>query len=132
MAFQFFKNGREITAPRTIKWRFQGYEQVFESRPEKLDINVNFWRRKLAVPAEIGIQIYEDDFEIKQKDATNISIPTPDTANIPVDNGTVTEPSVSQDLEDTVDTPKRKYKRKADELSDVSPDVDNTDNTSAE
>ena len=73
-----------------------------------------------------------NDFEIKQKDATNISIPTPDTDNIPVDNGTVTEPSVSQDLEDTVDTPKRKYKRKADELSDVSPDVDNTDNTSAE
>jgi hypothetical protein len=132
MAFQFFKNGREITAPRTIKWRFAGYEQVFESRPEKLDINVNFWRRKLGVPAEIGIQIAEEGFELKQDDATNIPIPTPDTANIPVDNGTVTEPSVSQDLEDTVDTPKRKYKRKADELSDVSPDVDNTDNTSAE
>ena len=132
MAFQFFKNGREITAPRTIKWRFAGYEQVFESRPEKLDINVNFWRRKLAVPAEIGIQIYEDDFEIKQKDATNISIPTPDTANIPVDNGAVTEPSVSQDLEDTVDTPKRRSRKKASDLSSLSSDVDNSTDTSAE
>jgi hypothetical protein len=132
MAFQFFKNGREITAPRTIKWRFAGYEQVFESRPEKLDINVNFWRRKLGVPAEIGIQIYEDDFEIKQKDATNISIPTPDTANIPVDNGAVTEPSVSQDLEDTVDTPKRRSRKKASDLSSLSSDVDNSTDTSAE
>lgn len=132
MAFQFFKNGREITAPRTIKWRFAGYEQVFESRPEKLDINVNFWRRKLGVPAEIGIQIYEDDFEIKQKDATNISIPTPDTANIPVDNGTVTEPSVPETSENTVDTPKRKTRRQAAELSDVPTELDNTDNTPAE
>ena len=129
MAFQFFKNGREITAPRTIKWRFAGYEQVFESRPEKLDINVNFWRRKLAVPAEIGIQIAEEGFELKQDDATNIPIPTPDTADITQYNRAVIESNLPQASEDTVDPPKRKYKRKADELSDVSPDVDNTDSS---
>jgi hypothetical protein len=132
MSFQFFKNGREISAPRRIKWRFKGHNQVFESNPEKLDINANFWRKKLGIPAETGIQIYEDDFEIRQEDATNIPLPTPDPAGITQYDGTVTEPSVPEASEDTVDSPKRKYKRKADELSDVSPNVDNTDNTPAE
>lgn len=129
MSFKFFKNGREITAPRRIKWRFKGHNQVFESNPEKLDINANFWRRKLGIPADTGIQIYEDDFEIRQEDATNIPLPTPDLAGIAQYDGTVTEPSVPQASEDTVDPPKRKTRRKATELPDVPPLMDNTDNT---
>ena len=132
MSFQFFKNGVEISAPRRIKWRFQGHDQVFESHPEKIDINANFWRKKLGIPAETGIQIYEDGFEIKQEDATNIPLPTPDPADITQYDGTVTEPSVPEASEDTVDTPKRKTRRQAAELSDVPTELDNTDNTPAE
>ena len=132
MSFQFFKNGVEISAPRRIKWRFQGHDQVFESHPEKLDVNANFWRKKLDIPADTGIQIYEDGFEIKQEDATNIPIPTPDPADIAQYDGTVTEPSVPEASEDTVDPPKRKTRRQAAELSDVPTELDNTDNTPAE
>lgn len=132
MSFQFFKNGVEISAPRRIKWRFQGHDQVFESNPEKIDINANFWRKKLGIPAETGIQIYEDGFEIKQEDATNIPLPTPDPADIAQYDGTVTEPSVPEASEDTVDSPKRKTRRQAAELSDLPTELDNTDNTSAE
>ena len=132
MSFQFFKNGVEISAPRRIKWRFQGHDQVFESHPEKIDINANFWRKKLGIPAETGIQIYEDGFEIKQEDATNIPLPTPDPADIAQYDGTVTEPSVPETSENTVDTPKRKTRRQAAELSDLPTELDNTDNTPAE
>lgn len=132
MSFQFFKNGREISAPRRIKWRFKGHNQVFESNPEKLDVNANFWRKKLDIPAETGIQIYEDGFEIKQDDATNIPLPTPDTTDITQYDGTVTESSVPEASEDTVDTSKRKTRRKAAELSDLPTELDNTDSTSAE
>lgn len=132
MSFQFFKNGREISAPRRIKWRFKGHNQVFESNPEKLDVNANFWRKKLDIPAETGIQIYEDGFEIKQDDATNIPLPTPDITDITQYDGTVTEPSVPEASEDTVDTSKRKTRRKAAELSDLPTELDNTDSTSAE
>ena len=132
MSFQFFKNGVEISAPRRIKWRFQGHDQVFESHPEKIDINANFWRKKLGIPAETGIQIYEDGFEIKQEDATNIPLPTPDPADITQYDGTVTEPSVPEASEDTVDTNRKRTKRKAAELSDLPTELDNTDSTSAE
>jgi hypothetical protein len=132
MSFQFFKNGREISAPRRIKWRFKGHSQIFESAPDKLDINRNFWRQKLGIAAGTEIQIYEDGFEIKQENATNIPIPTPDPAGIAQYDGTVTEPSVPEASEDTVNTPKRKTRRQAAELSDLPTELDNTDNTPAE
>ena len=136
MSFQFFKNGVEITAPRRIKWRFVGHSQVFESNPEKLDINANFWRRKLDIPAETGIQIYEEGFEIQSKEekqnGTNSELPTHNAADIPSGPGPDFKPSVSETLESSDDTNKRKTRRKTSELSDVSPLVDNTDSSSDE
>jgi len=125
--FKFFKNGKEISAPRRIQWRFKGYTQVFESAPEKLDINRNFWRRKLGIAPETEIQILADGFEIQQEnDATAIPLPTDHTADLAIDNGSDLESSVPETSEDTVDTPKRKYKRKTTELPDLSTELDNT------
>ena len=132
MSFKFFKNGREITAPRRISWRFKGHSQVFESAPEKLDINRNFWRQKLGIPAGTEIQILADNFDIKQDDATNISIPTDHTPHIAIDNRPDLESSIPETSEDTVDSPKRKYKRKTTELSDVSSESPDTDSSSDE
>jgi hypothetical protein len=129
MSFKFFKNGKEISAPRRISWRFQGHSQVFESAPEKLDINRNFWRRKLDIPEGTEIQILADNFDIKQDDATNISLPTDHTPHIAIDNRPDLEPSIPETSEDTVDTPKRKYNRKTTELPDVSSELDNTDSS---
>jgi hypothetical protein len=131
MSFQFFKNGVEISAPRRIKWRFQGHDQVFESNPEKIDINANFWRKKLGISSEVGIQIYEEGFEIKQQeehDTTN-QFPGNHNDNSPVHNGSDLEPSISEAPEATDDTSKRKTRRKTSELSDVSPELDNTDSS---
>jgi hypothetical protein len=133
MSFKFFKNGKEISAPRRISWRFQGHSQVFESAPEKLDINRNFWRRKLDIPEGTGIQILADGFEIEQENnATAIPLPTDHTPHIAIDNGPDLESSVPQTSEDTVDSPKRKYNRKTTELSDVSSESPDTDSSTDE
>jgi hypothetical protein len=129
MSFKFFKNGREITAPRRISWRFKGHSQIFESAPEKLDINRNFWRQKLCIAAGTEIQILADNFDIKQDDATNISIPTDHTPHIAIDNGPDLESSIPETSEDTVDSPKRKYNRKTTELPDVSSESPDTDSS---
>ncbi len=47
MSFKFFKNGKEITAPRRIKWYFDIMpNSIFESAPDKVETNANFWRKK--------------------------------------------------------------------------------------
>jgi hypothetical protein len=132
MSFKFFKHGKEISAPRRISWRFKGHSQVFESAPEKLDINRNFWRQKLGIAAGTEIQILADNFDIKQDDATNISLPTDHTSHIAIDNGPDLEPSIPETSEDTVDSPKRKYNRKTTELPSLSSELDNTDSSSNE
>jgi hypothetical protein len=133
MSFKFFKNGKEISAPRRISWRFSGYSQVFESAPEKLDVNRSFWRRKLGIPEGTGIQILADGFEIEQENnATAIPLPTDHTPDIAIDNGPDLESSVPQTSEDTVDTPKRKYNRKTTELPSMSSELDNTDSSTDE
>jgi len=131
MSFKFFKHGKEISAPRRISWRFKGHSQIFESAPEKLDINRSFWRQKLGLAHGAEIQILADNFdiEIKQDDATNIPLPTDHTPDIAIDNGPDLESPLSETPEDTVDSTKHKSKRKTTELPDVSPLVAYTDDT---
>jgi len=129
--FKFYKNGKEITPPKRIKWHFAGKpDAIFESDPEKLEINANFWRKKLEIPAGTGIEfvanpewqmvstkitpIQEDDCTTTT--ATTTTLDPSDSAD---HNGTHSEWSVSEDAEHSVYTPKPKAKRKAAKLSDL-------------
>jgi hypothetical protein len=140
MSFKFFKNGKEITAPRRIKWYFDIMpNSIFESAPDKVETNANFWRKKLNFPKDAEanvIFVASEDYDIEQLNQTNHAPFTNTTAN-DADNGAsndgpVTEPVVSQDTEVINDTPKRKRKQEAAELPAMPEQLDDADSSASE
>ena len=139
--FKFYKNGKEVQPPRRITWFFKGREDSkFESAPEKLEINANFWRKKLGIATDVEIVFVENDgysldlptAKITQEDDTITRSTTTNTDDHVSDNGVTPEPSVSEDTETVIDTAKPKSRKKAVDVSDVPAELDNTDGTSAE
>lgn len=138
--FKFFKDGKEILPPQKIKWYFESRQGIFfESRPEKLDINARFWQRKLnltdeeativIMPGE-GIDIVGKDYKEQENGTTNTATNHIDSE--PSNDGTPEQPSVPEVVENSIDTPKRKRRKKATELSDLPAELDNTDSAATE
>ena len=127
--FKFYKNGKEITPPKRIKWYFaEKPDAIFESAPDKLEINQNFWRKKLEMPTAQPVYVDSPDWQmvsekitpIQEDDCTTTTATTTLNPSDSVDhNGTHSEWSVSEDAEHSVYTPKPKAKRKAAKLSDM-------------
>ena len=127
--FKFYKNGKEITPPKRIKWYFsEKPDAIFESAPDKLEINQNFWRKKLEMPTAQPVYIDSPDWQmvsekitpIQEDDCTTTTATTTLNPSDSADhNGTHSEWSVSEDAEHSVYTPKPKAKRKAAKLSDM-------------
>jgi len=127
--FKFYKNGKEITPPKRIKWYFKEKpDAIFESAPDKLEINQNFWRKKLEMPTAQPVYIDSPDWQmvsekitpIQEDDCTTTTATTTLNPSDSADhNGTHSEWSVSEDAEHSVYTPKPKAKRKAAKLSDM-------------
>jgi len=143
MAFKFFKNGVEVTAPKRITWAFdEKPDSRFESAPEKLEINVSFWRKKLNLDKDATITILPTDgyeFELptaeitkEEDDTTATPTAVDNSSDITSDNWTDPESGLPQITEDIIDTPKRGAKRKAVDVSDVSSELDNPNSTPAE
>jgi hypothetical protein len=137
--FKFFKNGKEITPPQRIKWYFEGREGIFfESKPEKLEINSRFWRNKLGIAEDTKVILLpEDGIDIEgtklENNEPSTAQPIADHASdIADDNGVAEQPSVPETTQDSVDTPKRKRRKKADELSDLPTELDNADSSATE
>ena len=140
MSFKFFKNGKEVTAPRRIKWYFDIMpNSIFESAPDKVETNANFWRKKLNFPKDAEanvIFVASEDYDIEQLNQTKDE-PITNTTHADVDNnasndGPVTEPVVSQDTEVINDTPKRKRKQEAAELPAMPEQLDDADSSASE
>jgi len=140
--FKFFKDGKEVTPPRRITWFFATKpESRFESAPEKLEINANFWRKKLGIAADTEIVFAENEgyslqvptAKITQEDDdTTTTTTTNNPSDIASDNGTHSESGVSESTEAVIDTTKPKSRTKAVDVSDLSSSVDNLDNSTAE
>jgi hypothetical protein len=139
--FKFFKNGKEVQPPRRITWHFKGHaSSKFESAPEKLEINANFWRKKLGISADTEIIFVENDgyslevptAKITQEDDTITGSTTNNTDDIVSDNGTHPESSISEDPKTAVDLTKPKSRKKAVDVSDMPAELDNLDNPTAE
>ena len=141
--FKFFKNGKEITAPRRIKWFFEGKpNSIFESDPEKVQTNANFWRKKLEVSQDAKIVFVQSDewtmdlpkiTPILEDECTTTATTTTNKPDSGIDNdGADTQFSVSEEPEATVYTAKPKSRKKATNLPDMPSELDNTDGTSAE
>jgi hypothetical protein len=142
MSFEFYKNGVKISAPQKVKWYFNERPGIFfESRPEKLEINASFWRRKFDLQNDAPFTMilpegYSDVTTTGYYTEGNYDRPnttaTDNTSNSASDNGTGEQPSLPETTTDSIDTPRKKRSRKTDELSDLSTKLDNTDSTSAE
>ena len=144
MSFKFYRKGVEVTAPRRIKWYFDIMpNSIFESAPDKLETNANYWRKKLNFPPDAqDVQIVfvpSEDYDIEYVNYLNTgtyeslnNTADADTDNSTSDNGTTEESSVSQDTEDTIDTPKRKRKQEAAELPAVPEQLDDADSSASE
>jgi hypothetical protein len=141
--FKFYRNGKEITPPKRIKWHFAGKpDAIFESAPEKLEINASFWRKKLEVSADAEIVFVKSDqwtmdlpkiTPILEDECTTTTATTTNQPDSGIDNdGTDSEFSVSEEPEATVYTTKPKSKRKATKLPDVSAELDSLDSPDAE
>jgi hypothetical protein len=141
MSFKFFKNGKEILPPARITWHFNTKPDArFESAPDKLEINANFWRKKLEIPTSATIVIVDTEHyqmqlptaKITQEDDTLTASTINNPSDISSDNWTDLEPSISEDIETTDDSPKPKARRKAAKLSDLSEQLDDSDSTPTE
>lgn len=142
MGFKFYRNGVEITPPRRIKWHFEGNPNaIFESDPEKVDTNANFWRKKINVAKDAKIIfVPSEDYDIEFvnylngntnffNDDTNTNNDSSDSVS---DNGSDLESSVSQDTENLIDTPKRRRKQETTDVPPVSSELDDADTTVSE
>jgi hypothetical protein len=141
MSFKFYLNGKEVKPPARITWYFDTKPDArFESAPEKLEINERFWRKKLEIPVSAKVVIVETDrFQLQvptAKITQEDDAPIATTTNNPSDNtsndGSDLESSLPEVTETLIDSAKPKRRKKAVELPDLSTELDNTDNPSAE
>lgn len=108
MAFILLQNGKPL-GHENIKWKFVNRDGIFESRPEKLERNIAFWRNKLGITAEV------EYLNVKQENYDEPTIIEPAVESIDIANDSIIaeESSVLPDIESPVDTPKRKSRKKA-------------------
>ena len=133
MAFKIINNTK--VDENRIEWRFEGLDPVYVSTAERLKRNIAFWQTKLNVGTDVKIEIIngvehlyshlETEKNIVDVEATVIEEPqlksrleenehTIDAE--PAIESRVDEPNeqptVSQDTESPVNTPKRKSRKK--------------------
>lgn len=142
MSFKFYRNGVEITPPRRIKWHFEeNPNAIFESDPEKVETNANFWRKKLNVAKDARVVFVPNaDYDIEFIDYLNGNTnffnndtnTNDDSSDSVSDNGLDLESGVSQDAEDTINTPKRRRKQETADVPPVSSELDDADSAVSE
>jgi hypothetical protein len=107
MGFILLQNGKQL-GHENIKWKFNDKEGVFESRPEKLERNIAFWRNKLGATAEVVyLNVKEETY-----DEPTIIEPAIEPIDQPNDSVIAEESSLPHDAEAVVDRPKRKPRKK--------------------
>lgn len=141
MSFKFYLNGKEVKPPARVTWYFDTKPDArFESAPEKLEVNERFWRKKLEIPVSAKVVIVETDrfqlqvptAKITQEDDAPIATTTNNPSDNTSNNGSDLESSLPEVTETAIDSAKPKRRKKAVELPDLSTELDNTDNPSAE
>ena len=123
MSFEFYQNGKKVTN-QNIKWKFATHPGVFESNPLRFQLNVNFWKNKLGLPADAKVEILNGDMEIEVKKtikvedhaATINNNPLDEFFDQPNDSESSNQSDISEDTTDPIDTAKPKRSKKATKL----------------
>jgi hypothetical protein len=143
MSFKFYRNGKEITPPKRVTWYFEIKPDArFQSVPEKIEINANFWRRKLGLPMDAKIAFVPNDeytmdlpiAQITKEDDcdTTTDTATTDVASDTIHDGSIAESDIPQVAEDPVNTDEPKPRRKASKLSAMPEQLADSDPTVTE
>ena len=109
--FKFIVDGKDVIDNR-IQWKFKGTDLEFRSDENKLERNIAFWRKKYNVGADVEVEFL--NVKKVEEDVKPI-IAEPAVESI-AESGISESPAqsvVSQDTEDSVDTPKPKRGKKA-------------------
>ena len=109
--FKFIVDGKEITDNR-IHWKFKGTDLEFKSDESKLERNIQFWRSKYKVGADVEIEFLNVK-KVEEDVKPIISEPAVESVVESNDSIIAEEPVVPQDTANTADTPKRKTRKKA-------------------
>lgn len=107
MGFILLQNGKPL-GHENIKWKFADRDGIFESRPEKIERNIAFWKNKLGITAEV------EYLNVKQEQNDEPTIIEPAIESIDQSNDSIVaeESSLPHDTETVVDSPKRKSRKK--------------------
>ena len=108
--FKFIVDGKEVTDNR-IQWKFKGTDLEFKSDESKLERNIQFWRNKYKIGNDVEIE-YLNVKKVEEDVKPIISEPAVESVVESNDSIITEEPSVSQDTKDSVNTPKRKPRKK--------------------
>jgi hypothetical protein len=112
--FKFIVDGKEITDNR-IHWKFKGTDLEFKSDETKLERNIQFWRNKYKVGADVEIE-YLNVKKVEEDVKPIISEPVIESVVESNDSIIVEEPVVPQDTTNTVNPPRRKSTKKTTKL----------------
>lgn len=108
MGFVLLQNGKPLHSDN-IKWKFVGRDGEFSSTPDRLERNIAYWRNKLNTTAEVeylNVKLEETH------DESIIAEPAIEHVTESNDSEPIEESSVSQAPKDSIDTPKRKSRKK--------------------
>jgi len=120
-------NNQKVNENR-IEWRFETMDRVFVSTADKFKRNVEFWKQKYNIGAEVQIEILNGAKELYdhlQAEKNTVDVEheeiKPETYDTPIDQSPVessddivdAESSVSENTEDLIDTPKPRSRKKA-------------------
>jgi hypothetical protein len=112
--FKFIVDGKEITDNR-IHWKFKGTDLEFKSDETKLERNIQFWRNKYKVGADVEIE-YLNVKKVEEDVKPIISEPVIESVVESNDSIIAEEPVVPQDTTNTVNPPRRKSTKKTTKL----------------
>jgi len=108
MGFVLIQNGKPL-GHENIKWKFVGRDGEFVSMPEKIERNIAYWRNKIGTDAEVEYLNVKTEVEHDEPIISELAIESVVESN---DSIIAEEPSVPQDTKDSVNTPKRKPRKK--------------------
>lgn len=112
--FEFIKNGQLITDNR-IQWKFPNLDEIFRSDEARLERNIQFFKNKYKIGADVEVEFI--NVKKIEEDVKPIIADTSTEPIAVVDHSVTTEePVVPQAVKDTVDTPKRKPRKKTPKL----------------
>jgi hypothetical protein len=112
--FKFTIDGKDVIDNR-IQWKFKGTELEFRSDEAKLERNIQFWRNKYKIGADVEIEFL--NVKKVEEDVKPINAEPAIESVVESNNSIAVEKSVvPQDTPDPISAPRKKSTKKTTKL----------------